>query len=44
MEQIIQHAVKQRHTIVDEDQKADAIQISEEWLQELQSMPFTSGK
>ena len=44
LDKILKHAAKMRHTIQDEDQKLDAIKISDEWLMELQSMPFTSGK
>ena len=44
MQQILQHAAKQRHTVQDEDRRMEAIKISEEWLAELNSMPFTSCK
>ena len=44
LSQVLDHACKQRHTVQDDDQRMEAIKISDAWLEELQSMPFTSGK
>ena len=44
LEQILSHACKQRHTVQDDEQRLDAMKISDDWLEELHSMPFTSCK
>jgi|ETNmetMinimDraft_14_1059893.scaffolds.fasta_scaffold17713_3 hypothetical protein len=44
LEQILCHACKLRHSVMDDEQRLDAIKISDDWLEELQSMPFTSCK
>ena len=38
------HAHKQRFSVEGEAQKNKAIKVSEEWMTELKSMPFTSQK
>ena len=42
--EVVSHAHKQRNSVEGEAQKNQAIKVSEEWMQELQAMPFTSKK
>ena len=44
LQNIMQHAAKQRYSAEGVDKKAEAIRATDEWYDELQKMPFISRK
>ena len=44
MKKIITHACSLRNHVVDEDQKGEAIEITEDWCNQLNEVPFISCK